>query len=86
MPDAFHITLALTPEQFQYLYRVIVLDVHLAPPVELVQRVFNIRQALRAPIIIDIEAETDGTVPKEGHRDGGVSDEFTRVVAGHGAN
>ena len=81
----FQINMPVSPAEFQYLYRLIVCDFHDDPPTELVQRLYNIRQALLQPII-ELKANKDGEVSEEAHRDNRVSNELARGHARAGAN
>ena len=84
---SFSINISLSPEEFQWLYRVAVLQMDFAAPVQLVQRAHNIRQALMQPVIqIDLGADDYGTVSEEGDGDSGVSSKPARQHQRAGAH
>jgi hypothetical protein len=85
MTNTFQINVGLTPAEFQFLYRSVVLLIDAPPPVELVQKLHNIRLALQQPII-DLKGDDYGAVPEEGIRNSRVSDEPVWHHAGQRAH
>lgn len=83
----FQINMPLSPDDFQYLYRLIFFDFDEGVPDSLAHTLYAIKEALKTPIIIELKAgPDDGEIPKEAVGNGRVLNEPSRDHAGHRPN